>query len=688
MLERIRDAPAFVARAGFAALTIAALGAAEPATAPATDAASDLQGKLAEARRLHMTDSTRSRELAEEALVLARARGDRESEATALVEHAIALRRQNLNSRAVQDIRQALALVESMSSRPLFRRTLKEAGHTFWAFGDEPNATDYFQRALRAAEEDGDVGGQADAEAGLGAVASDLKDAALARMHKERALQLAEKVGDPERVALYASNLGTTRFEDNDYVGARQLYERALQIFQQLDQRTNAADVRADLARIDQAEGKLAAAEKTLRELLPARRRLRGRIKVTATLVQLATVLRLQGKPDEALRFLNEASGYAAQLASSNKITVLEALAATHEARGDLAAALGALRQRQQEVDAQNREAAQARAAEVRETFAAERREAEITQLRNAQFARATELRTKEADLRARQAELERARWQRYGLISALACGVVTLAALVSRHRLKARIARQSLEEARAAQHAAEDADHVKTRFLGVASHDIRGPLGNIINLTAELRAEAVKDELHAERCDLIAVEAQRVICLVEDLITTAALDAGKLELRLAPMDLSETARHVIETLRRQAEVKRQTIVFPDPVFGEGRVVGDASRLQQVVANLVSNAIKFSPPGETILMELARTDGHVSLSVQDRGAGIAPDDLPRLFTPFERLGTTPTAGESSHGLGLSIAQDIARRHGGDIRVESQPGLGAKFTLELPVNGQS
>ena len=665
-----------------------ALGQATEPPAPAADAAPDLEAKLAEARRLHLTDSTRSRALAEEALTLARSRNDQKNEATALIELAIALRRQNHNGMAVQHVRQALAIAETLGARPLLSRALKEAGHTCWAFGDLPAATDYFQRALRMSEEDGDIPGQADAEAGLGAVASDLHDAPRARTHTERALTLAEKSADLGRVALYSSNLANWYFDAKDTVQARKLYERALAIFIQLDQRTAAADIRADFARIDEAEGRFQEAERTLRALLPGRRRLRGRIKLTTTLVQLASVLRKQGKADEALGFLNEAWGYAAQLAPPSKILVLDALVETQEARGDLAAALKALRQRQQEAESQNGSAAQMRAAEVREAFAAERREAEIAHLRQEELTRATALRAREAEVRAQEAELERGRWQRYGLTSALIFGIVTLGALVSRQRLKARTAVRILEEARAAQLAAEDADRVKTRFLGIASHDIRAPLGNILNLTAELRRAKPQHEDNAERCDLIGSEAQRVICLVEDLITTAALESGKLELRPSLMDLAVTAHDVVHGLHWQAEAKRQRLEFTPPPDGTGLCTGDAARLHQVVANLLSNAIKFSPPGETITVTLRREESRLKLAVRDRGAGIAPADIPRLFSPFERLATHPTAGESSHGLGLSIAQEIVRRHGGVIHVDSSPGEGSTFTVDLPVSSVS
>jgi signal transduction histidine kinase len=656
------------------------------AIAPMMDEVADsaLDPRILAARREHLTDSTHSRALAEEALAAARAAGDRRNEAAALVEFGVALRRQNQNALAVQQLRSALAITETLGDRGMLRRTLKEAGHTFWALGDLPNATDYFQRALRLSEEDGDVGAQADAHAGLGAVATDLLDQRLARAHQEQALNLAEKAGQPSRIALYAANLGNVLLGEKDYVGARQLYERAETIFTQLGERTNRADARADLARVDVAEGKLAEAEKTLRALLPSRRRLVGRVKLTNTLVQLAQVLQMEGKPDEAIGFLNEAWGYTSQLTASSKVAILDALAMAHEARGDYPSAIKALRQRQ-EVDASQRgAAAQARVAELREAFAAERREAEIARLRDVEHSRAVELRATEAELRARQFDLERSRWQRYGLFSVMALGLVALAAIISRQRLKARAARRALEDAQAAWRAAEQADRIKTRFLGIASHDIRGPMGNILSLTKELRAQSPRDELHAERCDLIGSEAQRVVSLVEDLVTTAALESGRLELRCAPLDLADTTREVVSALRWQAEAKRQRIDFPEPEMGTGLLSGDAARLHQVLSNVISNALKFSPAGETISLELTRTESSVQLRVRDRGPGIAPADIPRLFAPFGRLETPTTGGESSHGLGLSIAHEIVRKHGGEIHVESQPGAGATFTIELPV----
>lgn len=666
--------------------------AAAGALAAETDKAPNTEGKIIEARRLHLTNSTRSRQLSEEALEEARAAGDRRQEAAALIELTVALRRQNHNRIATQRIDEGLKLSETLGDRPLLRRAVKEAGHTYWALADNATAVAHFQRALTMSEEDNDIGGQADAYAGLGAAAADLKNHELAMRHMKTALTLAEKAGEARRIALYSSNYGNRLLETKDYPAARAAYERSLAIFRELGQRTDADDARVLIARVDRAEGKLDSAERTLREVLPARRKLKGRVKLTTNLVELADVQRLQGKYDEAQTLLKEASGYAETLATPSKLAVLDALVSLNESKKDYPAAIAALRARHAEAEKQFGEAAQTRAAEYREAFAAERREAEIARLQLSEKNRQAELNIKEAQLarrsaevRAHQAEIEQTRATRFTLALGLGCGLAILGALAAIYAIRLRAERRIHAETVAAKEAAEQADRVKTRFLGVASHDIRGPLGNIVSLTASLRANARNLEMTHERCDMIGSEAQRVLTLVEDLITTSALESGKLELRPVLTDLSDITRSAIEGMRWQTEVKRQKIVFAAPPRGTGRIVGDPARLNQVIANLLGNAIKFSPPGETIAVELSRTDSSVFLAIRDRGAGIEPKDVARLFAPFERLATHPTAGESSHGLGLSIAQEIVRKHGGNIVVESQPGEGSTFTMELPLS---
>ncbi len=313
-----------------------------------------------------------------------------------------------------------------------------------------------------------------------------------------------------------------------------------------------------------------------------------------------------------------------------------------------------------------------------------ERRAQELIALRHEHARQGAELRAKDAELQIAETALERAEAIRFALGLSLISLAVALGAIIVLQRYRLRAERLILDETRLARDAAEEADRIKTRFLGVASHDIRAPLGNIVNLTEDLRASP-GNTASDERIDLISSEAQRVLCLVEDLLTTAALESGKLELRPAPTDLVEITSAVVDSLRWQASAKRQHLVCTPAVPAIGRLTADAARLYQVVANLVSNAIKFSPTGAMITLSFARTATHLSVSVRDEGPGLSTDDIAKLFRPFDRLGSVATAGESSHGLGLSIAHEIVRLHGGTLKVDSRPGFGATFTAELPVS---
>jgi signal transduction histidine kinase len=131
---------------------------------------------------------------------------------------------------------------------------------------------------------------------------------------------------------------------------------------------------------------------------------------------------------------------------------------------------------------------------------------------------------------------------------------------------------------------------------------------------------------------------------------------------------------------------KAQSLRFTPEAEGTCIVEGDEARLRDSIDNLVTNAIKYSPPGKPILIAVRRQNDQVTVSVTDEGPGLTPEDRSKLFRKFQRLSPQPTAGESSTGLGLSVTKEIIEMHGGTIRVESEPGKGSTFTIELPSGG--
>ncbi|MCU0424602.1 MAG: sensor histidine kinase [Candidatus Kapabacteria bacterium] len=226
-------------------------------------------------------------------------------------------------------------------------------------------------------------------------------------------------------------------------------------------------------------------------------------------------------------------------------------------------------------------------------------------------------------------------------------------------------------------------ANTFKTRMVSVVSHDLKNPLQTIRLLAQSLRSELREDSHEgAETLTTLIDETRHSTHLVEELLDMAALDMGKITLKREELDITALVNAVVFIQSTAAEKKQQTLKLSEP--GECVMFGDETRLRQVMENLISNAIKFSPQGAEILIRLVLTEQDtVRFSVQDFGPGLSDDDKSKLFGHFQKLSARPTGGEHSSGIGLAIVKQIVELHGGRITVESELGKGAVFTVELP-----
>ncbi len=580
---------------------------------------------------------------------------------------------------ALVEARNGLALAESAQRPRDIAEFLKALAYVNWLLGESASAIDYGQRLLALADQFKDDRLRSFAHRVIGSAHRQLGDIPKFRAQTELALAAAERAGDDPLRYAALNNLGNVALAEKDLPTARRLHQEVLAYREKLNNRWDAAGSLTNLADVADAANDLPEALKLQQRALEIRAQLddlRGQVR---SLRQVASVERRLGKLDDALVHLRDARTRGEKIGGHELLEAVYAeLALVHEARGEFSDALAAERLAAKEREALTGERARFRAADLEARFELAKKEQTILALARDKKLQATEL-------HAQFAEIESARWQRYGLISLLALGLVIVGALINHHRTKLATERLVLDETRAARDAAQEADRIKTRFLGIASHDIRAPLGNIVNLTEGLRHTAANDaRARAETYDLVTSEAQRVLCLVEDLLATAAIESGKLELRPAQTDLTEIAHAVVTSLRWQAAAKRQALVLTEPSPNAGAITADPARLYQAIANLVTNAIKFTPPGGRVSLAIERTPTVATLSVRDTGPGIPEAEITRLFQPFSRLSSQPTGSETSHGLGLSIAHEIVRLHGGMIRVTSLPGEGATFTIELPL----
>jgi len=229
-----------------------------------------------------------------------------------------------------------------------------------------------------------------------------------------------------------------------------------------------------------------------------------------------------------------------------------------------------------------------------------------------------------------------------------------------------------------------EQLNQLKTEFLGIASHDLRNPIGSILVL-AELLGDEVSEVLGAEQLGYLSdirSLSKFMLELVEDFVDISSIESGNLHLNHRPSDLHKLLEH---NVRLNAKLARKKCIHVDlQIEGALPILSvDEGKIEQVLNNLISNAVKFSQPGTAVEVRAAVQDGGVLISVHDQGPGIAEAERVKLFQPFGRTSVRSTAGERSTGLGLAISRRIVEAHGGHIWMESQVGLGSVFLFTLP-----
>jgi signal transduction histidine kinase len=228
-----------------------------------------------------------------------------------------------------------------------------------------------------------------------------------------------------------------------------------------------------------------------------------------------------------------------------------------------------------------------------------------------------------------------------------------------------------------------EQVNQLKNDFIAAVTHDLRTPL-MVIKGFGELLAEREDELLDDERraVDAINLNAERLSELIEMLLQMSELDAGMVVLQRAPTDVPAVLRRVVDEIGYHAEQKGVNV----NVLVRGGVPMlelDAARLEQVIANLLNNAIKFTPEGGDVKIAVEFRDEQMVLIVSDTGPGIPPDILPHIFDRFYRGHHVAGDRRQTGGLGLAIAKGIVELHGGTIGVESRLGDGTTFTVTLP-----
>ncbi|MFP2933929.1 ATP-binding protein, partial [Pyxidicoccus sp. 3LG] len=232
-----------------------------------------------------------------------------------------------------------------------------------------------------------------------------------------------------------------------------------------------------------------------------------------------------------------------------------------------------------------------------------------------------------------------------------------------------------------------KEVERMKNEFISTVSHELRTPLTSIRGSLGLLEG-GIMGELPPQALDMVRIartNTERLIRLINDILDLEKMEAGKLELKLAVLECADLVEATLSGVHGMADTAGVTLRSDLDGDGAPQVKGDRDRLIQVLTNLVSNAVKFSPRGAPVTVRVKEeADGRVRFSVVDQGPGIPPEQRSRLFGRFQQLDGSDTRSKGGTGLGLAISQAIVDQHGGRIDVESEPGKGSTFTFTLEV----
>ncbi|GCF08559.1 sensor histidine kinase [Dictyobacter arantiisoli] len=274
-------------------------------------------------------------------------------------------------------------------------------------------------------------------------------------------------------------------------------------------------------------------------------------------------------------------------------------------------------------------------------------------------------------------------------IVSGLVIALIT--AQRERARLQAMVVEQDLQlyaqELEESNRLLEDANQMKDQFLSIASHELKTPITTIRGQAQLTLRKLAKQKKHLGELDGISTALERIneqtsrlTALIDELMDVSSMRTGKVVLHERLVNISDLCREVVEDQRLLTERTIELQVPVDPV----PMLIDSDRMTQVLTNLVSNALKYSPDKSVVEVCVKREGDTVLLVVQDHGCGIAKDQQDHIFESFYRTPDAQSSSKRGLGLGLAITKDIVERHQGRIRVESEPGHGSTFMVEIPI----
>jgi signal transduction histidine kinase len=609
--------------------------------------------------------------------------GNKAHIASSLHNIGIVYSEQQKYSEALQSFFNVLRMYEELNIKVDIARSLNNIGVVYLKLRKYSEALVHYIKSLRLREELGNKSGIANALHGIGRVYFEEGKYSEALEYEFKALRAREEVGDKAGTSVSLNDIGKVYRLQGRYDSALSYSFRAFRLADSLGARERKKEALEDLSICYDSLGQHKRALEYHRLFVTFKDSL-----VNAESLEKTAKLR-EGY---------EAEKREQQIALLSKDKALQESELTRQ-QAELARASAEQQAQQKSILLLGNEK------HVRE-LTLQQQEAALTEahLREDRNNKALKLSTTQSELQRVEiakgnAELSSrnvVQWSLLGILAVVAVGAVWLGALYRQKNEanKAILQQQALleDQALAIQYTNLELHRQneeltalnieKMELMGIVAHDLKNPLGAIRGFGELIHADWVPISEVKHVAGRIVETSDRMITLVRNLLDANRADQGHLQMTIVALDLTTVVEAAIWQYHAAAKAKQISIGFQttgEPVY----VLADELAIMQVVDNIISNAVKYSPHGRRVFVRLESGEHSICLHVQDEGPGISAEDMTKLFGKFARLSTQPTGGEDSTGLGLSIVKKMVEAMNGKVWCESEPGKGATFVVELP-----
>ncbi len=685
------------------------------------------------AQEYRKTNPEHALKLSHDAEDLARGLGDNAGISMAFTSTGITYAQNGSWVRALNYFLQALKLKEELGDQQGMAALLSNIGVVHGKLNDEERALRYHLRAVRYFQLAKDRQGLAYSYNNIGVIYMDKGEYKEALENLLASMDLKKELRDIPGLASTHLNIGITYFMQNASGRALESYQESARLYESLGDKHGLAEAMQRIAALRLHEKDAAGAFEMGSRALALAVETNSRVVERNALKICADAKTAMGDPSAALGYYRQYTALKDSLFNEESSKRINEMTADYElAQRERSERENELLKKDQRIKEMELERRAIQLGQQQQNIELLNRDKRIGVLQlkeqqavlTAQRLTAAEQQGKidllnknrellERDRALQNAELEKEASLRDMLIVSSVLLLMILVLLANRYRLKKRSERlfqqknteleaanaeirkhETLLEAQAVEiaHAnqeltrqnaqLEQLNVEKNELMGILSHDLRNPISAIRMLAESIGEDGRSAEYVQRKAGQVADTADSVLVLAKNLLDINRLESGRMQLDSDPVPVKPIILHAVENHRRWAE-KKGIEIDVDLSDGDPIAIGDDSALMQIVDNLVSNAVKYSPKGKRVGVTLLALPARVRIVVADEGPGFSEEDMQRLYQKFARLSAQPTGGEPSSGLGLSIVRKLVETMNGSIRCDRVEGKGARFTVDLP-----